>query len=228
MSEDLANLSNFDGQARLFPLPNLVLFPQVIQPLHVFEARYKELTADALASDRLIAMALLQPGWEADYGGKPALYDVACLGRIVADQRQDDGRYNLLLRGVARIRILSEIESGRSYRTARVEILNDLLTAPPHAQHHLRGALRQESQKWMAKPAELSEQWQRLLDSDLSLSALCDIVSFAVPLETQVKQQLLAELDVERRVRFLLDQLRTGKPAGAESRSPFPPAFSDN
>ena len=85
MSDDLSPLTHFAGTARLFPLPNLVLFPHVMQPLHIFEPRYREMTADALATDRLIALALLQPGWEADYDGKPAVYPVACLGRSRAN-----------------------------------------------------------------------------------------------------------------------------------------------
>src|SRR5438445_4483396 len=108
MSDDL---QNFDGIARLFPLPNLVLFPFVIQPLHIFEERYRRMTADALAGDRLIGMVLLRPGFEAEYAGRPAIHSVACLGRIVADKRLEDGRYNLLLRGLARVRIAAEIDS---------------------------------------------------------------------------------------------------------------------
>src|SRR5207253_4170439 len=101
MSEDTSPLANFAGVARLFPLPNLVLFPHVVQPLHVFEPRYREMTTDALAGDRLIATALLHPDWEAVYEGHPPIHPVACLGRIVADQRLDDGRFLLLLRGLA-------------------------------------------------------------------------------------------------------------------------------
>src|SRR5438874_6479728 len=98
MSDDVSPLANYSGTARLFPLPNLVLFPHVVQPLHVFEPRYRQMTADALADDRLITMVLLKPGWE-DAGNKPAaLHPVACLGRVVADQLLPDGRYNLLLR----------------------------------------------------------------------------------------------------------------------------------
>ena len=74
----------FSGRARLFPLPNLVLFPHVVQPLHVFEPRYVDLLHDALEDDRLIAMSLLEAGWEKDYEGRPALYPTACLGRISA------------------------------------------------------------------------------------------------------------------------------------------------
>src|SRR5439155_15703175 len=101
MSDDITPLANFTGPARLFPLPNLVFFPQVMQPLHIFEPRYRALTADALAGDRLMALVLLQPDWEKDYDAKPAICPVACLGKIVAEQRLEDGRYNLLLRGLS-------------------------------------------------------------------------------------------------------------------------------
>src|SRR5690348_4408413 len=132
MSEDISPLSEFAGTARLFPLPNLVLFPHVMQPLHVFEPRYRQMTADALAGDRLIALALLRPGWESDYDGKPAIYPVACLGRVVAEQRLDDGRYNILLRGLSRVRVREELPQDRLYRSARVDLLAD--ADPPEGQ----------------------------------------------------------------------------------------------
>src|SRR5881227_3891120 len=123
MNDDQHALANFPGTARLFPLPNLVLFPHVVQPLHVFEPRYREMTADALAGDRLIALALLQPGWEADYEGRPAVHPIACLGRVVADQLLPDGRYNLLVRGLSRLRLLGEVPDDKPYRTARAELV---------------------------------------------------------------------------------------------------------
>ena len=86
-----------DGVIRLFPLPNLVLFPGAMQPLHIFEPCYRQMTADALVGDRLIALALPRPGWEADYVGKPALHPVACVGRILAEQRLDDGFLGLFV-----------------------------------------------------------------------------------------------------------------------------------
>src|SRR5215467_11468730 len=123
MNEDLSSLENFGGTARLFPLPNLVLFPHVMQPLHMFEPRYRRMTRDALAGDRLIALVLLRPGWEADYKGRPPVHAVACLGRILAEERLNDGRYNLLLRGLGRIRIEEELPRETPYRVARAELL---------------------------------------------------------------------------------------------------------
>src|SRR3990172_9342939 len=94
-------LREFGGKARLFPLPNLTMFPHVVQPLHIFEPRYREMVEESLATDRLIAMVLLREGWEDDYEGNPPVHAIACLGQILADQRLDDGRYNILLRGLA-------------------------------------------------------------------------------------------------------------------------------
>ena len=125
MSDELFSPEQFSGTVRLFPLPNLVLFPHVLQPLHIFEPRYRQMTADALADDRLVALALLRPGWQNDYEGRPPLYPVACLGKIVADQALDDGRYNLLLRGLSRVRIDHEVPTGKLYRSAGVELLAD-------------------------------------------------------------------------------------------------------
>src|SRR5438874_9440994 len=121
MNDDTWALENFAGTARLFPLPNVVLFPHVVQPLHIFEPRYREMTADALADDNLIAMALLQPDWESQQQGQPAIHPVVCLGRIIAHQTLDDGRYLMLLRGLSRARVVEEVETKNAYRMARLE-----------------------------------------------------------------------------------------------------------
>src|SRR5215468_2392515 len=103
----------------LFPLPNVVLFPNVFLPLHIFEPRYRAMVSDALASDRMIGMVLLKPGWESEYEGRPPVYPTGCSGVITHVDRLPDGRYNLVLRGVERFRIVEE-EAGGSYRRANV------------------------------------------------------------------------------------------------------------
>lgn len=104
----------------LFPLPNVVLFPNVFLPLHIFEARYRDMVAAALEGDRLIGMVLLRPGWERQFEGHPAVYPVGCSGVITHADRLSDGRYNIVLRGVERFRILSE-NHDRPYRRAVTE-----------------------------------------------------------------------------------------------------------
>lgn len=103
----------------LFPLPNVVHFPGVPLPLHVFEPRYRELVRDALAGRRLVGMVLLRAGWEADYYGAPPVFDVGTAGAIVRAERLADGRWNVVLRGLREFVIEGE-EDGRSYRRARV------------------------------------------------------------------------------------------------------------
>jgi Lon protease-like protein len=106
----------------LFPLPSVVLFPNVFLPLHVFEPRYRAMVGDALAGDRMLGMVLLQPGWEADYDGRPRVYPIGCSGVITHVETLVDGRYNIVLRGLERFRILSEDQT-RSYRMAAVQTL---------------------------------------------------------------------------------------------------------
>jgi Lon protease-like protein len=106
----------------LFPLPTVVLFPNVFLPLHIFEPRYREMVADSLAGDRVIGMVLLRPGWERNYEGRPAVYPVGCSGVITHFEKLADGRYNIILRGLQRFRILEEDHS-RSYRLGIVEPL---------------------------------------------------------------------------------------------------------
>ena len=108
----------------LFPLPNVVLFPNVCLPLHIFEPRYRDMTADALKGDRIIGMVLLRPGWEGNYEGRPATYEIGCAGLITHAEKLEDGRYNLVLRGMEKFRILRE-EGQRSYRRADVQAIHE-------------------------------------------------------------------------------------------------------
>ena len=104
----------------IFPLPNVVLFPNVFLPLHIFEPRYRQMFGEALAGNRMIGMVLLQPGYEAEYDGRPPIYATGCSGVITHSERLDDGRYNVVLRGTEKFTIAREEEPsvGRLYRTA--------------------------------------------------------------------------------------------------------------
>lgn len=106
----------------IFPLPNVVLFPKVFLPLHIFEPRYRAMVEDALAGDRVIGMVLLRPGYEANYEGRPPVYAVGCAGSITHAERRDDGRFDIVLRGIGKFRIAGE-DVSRAYRLARVEAI---------------------------------------------------------------------------------------------------------
>jgi len=108
----------------IFPLPNVVLFPNVFLPLHIFEPRYREMVADAVKGDRMIGMVLLRPGWQGDYEGRPPVYSVGCSGLITHVDQLPDGRSNIVLRGVERFQIIEE-DDRLAYRRARIETLLD-------------------------------------------------------------------------------------------------------
>ena len=108
----------------IFPLPGAVLFPNVFLPLHIFEPRYRTMVAEALAGDRIIGMVLLRPGWEADYEGRPAIYPIGCAGLITFAERLDDGRYNIVLRGLEKFRVVDE-DVTHGYRVATVDSITD-------------------------------------------------------------------------------------------------------
>src|SRR3954452_19657214 len=103
----------------LFPLPNLVFFPETRLPLHIFEPRYRRLVQDVVSADKRFGIVLLRPGWEPDYLGTPAVHHTGTMGEIEHVEALDDGKYNILVRGQIRFRIVGEVIE-EPYRTARV------------------------------------------------------------------------------------------------------------
>jgi Lon protease-like protein len=119
----------------IFPLPNVVLFPNVFLPLHIFEPRYRAMVKDALASDRIIGMVLLRPGYESNYAGRPPVYPIGCAGLITHSEPLPDGRFNIVLRGLEKFRMTGE-EDGQPYRLAQVEALAEMVTDDDKTQMH--------------------------------------------------------------------------------------------
>lgn len=217
--------------ARLFPLPNVVFYPSVTLPLHIFEPRYRKMTADSLATDRLITMVLLRPGWEADYDGNPPLHSVGCIGRIIGEEKLEDGRYNMLLRGLARVRLVSEVVGPEPYRQARIELMEDE-SAPLAGLYSLASELLAQAKRWFCELGIASNQALQKLSSELPANMLSDVLAFALPLEMCFKQQLLEELSVLRRTELLAAYLKENhapaqQPVKAEPKL-FPPEFSSN
>jgi hypothetical protein len=200
----------------LFPLPNVVLFPGVFLPLHIFEERYRALTRDALAGDRIIGMTLLRPGFEGDYDGRPPIYPVGCAGVISHSDRLPDGRYNIVLHGLSKFRIVEEMTDGE-YRRARVDALTEVTDAPGQRQiKDLR--TRIEGLLLSALKATEVQIPGSLSDEDL-IHALCQYLQFE-----PAERQALLECDgtVERaralteflEMQALLAQHPTGRRPG--------------
>jgi len=217
----------FSGVARIFPLPNLVMFPHVMQPMHIFEPRYKSMFEEALADDRLIALGLLADGWEQQYEGRPPLHQTACLCRIATHQRTDQGTYNVLLLGVRRIQLVRELPPMKSFRLAEAEIVEDIIpkNAPPSLGIELQKRLLVAFKKVLPKIPDASEQLDQLLGNQITLGMLSDIVAYTLELSMEWKIKLLSETDVFQRTAMLLEAI-----AGREAatRRDFPPRFSVN
>ncbi|MEM9659052.1 MAG: LON peptidase substrate-binding domain-containing protein [Planctomycetota bacterium] len=231
--EDLAlDEGRFAGVVRIFPLPDLIMFPNVMQPLHVFEQRYRDLLNDALDGDGLIAMAALEPGWEVDYEGRPAVYPYACLGKIVAHHRLEDGRYNLMLLGSRRVRIVEEAEPSRTYRQASAEILHDCYRASGEARRpELQQRLIRQFTESLPTHLLPNEQIGALSAADLPLGVLADLAAFVLPLQRRLKVRLLGECDADLRAELVLAALEQSdfdSSPSDESSDPFPPHFSSN
>jgi uncharacterized protein len=225
------SFEQFSGKSRLFPLPNLVLFPHVMQPLHIFEQRYREMLEDALAGDRLITMALLTEGWESDYEGRPPIRSMACLGRITTHFRLADGTYNVLLLGLRRVRIVRELEPKRLFREAQLEICEDFYP-PQEAPRHsaLQRQIREGLLQLLPRLPEVHEQLDQLLENDVSLGMLTDVLGYTLDISLDEKQALLEEINVYDRAEMLLRHLTAlvGNLAGEKAEDKFPPLFSAN
>ncbi len=225
MTDDQAALESFQGVARLFPLPNLVLFPNVDQGLHIFEYRYRQMAADALDTDQLIALVLLKPDWDEDYDGAPPIETVACLGRIVQHEEMEDGRYNLHVRGLARFVIESEIDGdGKDYRQASGTLLLPVVPSDTQLLMTLRQKLREVVLARFDPDGLAYVQLSTLFSSDSTLDELCDQLGYSLPLPITLKQEMLGEPDLVVRVELLTSAL---KPPTSTGRS-FPPKFSSN
>jgi Lon protease-like protein len=140
----------------IFPLPNVVLFPNVFLPLHIFEPRYRAMVGDALSGDRIIGMVLLQPGHEADYQGRPPVFPIGCAGVMTHSERLDDGRFNIVLRGMERFQIARE-DDCKPYRIAHVSGLPEEVPEADRPElrrhrHRLEALLASAMQRTGAEP----------------------------------------------------------------------------
>lgn len=187
---------------KIFPLPSAVLFPNAILPLHIFEPRYRALVTDALEGDQIMVLGGLEPGWEADYGGRPPLLPIACAGTIVWHESLPDGRINLLLQGTVRVRLLTENPPTHPYRVVRGEVLPDGLYEGPEVEL-VRQALLELAGNL---PPQVLEPLLQLA-ARLEGGALADVVAGALVQETERRQALLSELDPGKRLRLVLEEV---------------------
>ena len=186
----------------IFPLPNVVLFPNVFLPLHIFEPRYRDMVADALEGDRMIGMVLLRPGWEGRYDGRPPIYPIGCAGVISHHEKMPDGRYNIVLRGLEKFRVLDEDDS-KSYRLAHIQPL--LETIPASDREEIRAA--RAKLEALLVPQPTGRGVDRRLPPAMADEDLVNTLAQDMELEPLEKQALLEREGLLARCRSLIELL---------------------
>ena len=221
----------FANVVRLFPLPNLVLFPGVVQALHLFEPRYRMLAADALAADELITMAFIKPDWPVENDDKPEIASTVCVGKILSHTILDDGRYNMFLVGTKRARIVSELSKGTPYRMAEVEILEDVTSNSSDIVD-----LRLRIVEGFRSLAALRAGWNhealdQFLDDDLPFGQLVDMICYSCGASPVDQQRVLETTELGFRGQLVLELLNEqieSKKGESQVAQDFPPGFSLN
>jgi uncharacterized protein len=184
----------------VFPLPNVVLFPGVPLPLHIFEPRYREMVRDASASHEIIGMVLLRGDWRRDYEGNPDIFDVGCAGKLVNVESLPDGRSNILLHGAREFTIQRHIFD-KPYRQAEIVWRTGGYGSIGEPG---RSALVQLLTRFLK--AELSSPAYRLLqDQSLSDDVLVNFFSYALEIEPLEKQGLLQAATLPARAQRLAE-----------------------
>ena len=186
-------------QIPIFPLEPTMLFPGVTRPLHIFEARYRSMVADALKGDRIIGMVTLKPGYEADYAGRPPIYEIGCAGLITEVQELPGGRFNIVLRGLTKFRVTSEDHS-RAYRLARVDPLPEVLTDMQRAELQKR---RQRLEALITKGSDSR------VDPDTTDEELINMVAQHLPMDQSKRQQLLELENLLLRAQALIELIQS-------------------
>jgi uncharacterized protein len=228
--EFAVDLTGFTGVVPVFPLPNVVLFPFVALPLRVFEPRYRQMIADALEGDRLIAMALLKPGWETSSDPAPAIHEMCCLGRITAHERFDSGDYNIIVTGIHRAVVVDEPVSDLPYRLGKLELYRDYYSDQPPVNRTVRNHELLLNFRRLFPRSRADSLFSQVLEADLPLGVTCDLLAAALRIGIADKQALLEEIDVDLRSDLLIDRIHELLPEACPERLQrrFPPTFSLN
>jgi Lon protease-like protein len=196
----------------LFPLPKTVLFPGMILPLHIYEPRYKEMVGWTLEQEaKEIAIANLRPGWEQRYHENPPVYKVMTIGEIIDWNEHEDGRYDIVLRGKHRGRLLDEQSQGEhSYRFARLLILEDDRSdidteasqeAIMYLQNLLKGLLRQPG-------LSFDKAMKKIMEQSNNEGLVADILARFFCHSDYDQQGILEELKLGRRSQLVALQLK--------------------
>ncbi len=194
-----ANLTKVLGRLPMFPLPNIVLFPNALLPLHIFEDRYRKMVRDVLASHKLIAVSLLL-GNEHEYDGKPPVAPIAGVGEVILAHELPDGKFNLVLRGRARIHIDSELPSDEPYRLISATEIPDDPTGNRPDLMDADASLRALVGGLANAIPEGGDLLKQVVAAQETPGELVDVLASALVVDSKLRQLLLETTDVGRRI----------------------------
>jgi Lon protease-like protein len=183
----------------LFPLPNVVLFPNVSMRLHIFEDRYRAMTRDLLDGERFVAMGLLVEGASAA-DECPAVEQIAGVGEVIMAHELPDGRFNLVVRGHARVRIDAELSSDRPYRLVSASVLPDLPIVDPGEVRDIEQSLRLLIGQLADAIPEGGEPLRQIVTGLETPAALANVAASELIADLAIRQQLLETRDVGERL----------------------------
>lgn len=211
MSDSSSIQVNFSRPVPLFPLGHVALLPQQVQPLHIFEPRYRQMIDVALDASGQIAMAVFEGDrWKQEYHGRPPLRPAVCIGQIIHHERLPDGRYNVALQGVCRARIVEEMpaDEDRLYRVAMLQPIGlpseedqDRLAG---ARERLSGRLAEGPLRRLKAAGPISEYFEK---EDFPTAALMELISFTILNNADLRYTLLAEADPLVRAGIIEEEL---------------------
>jgi Lon protease-like protein len=201
----------------IFPLPDMVLFPHAIVPLHVFEPRYRAMARDVLAGDHLLSIARLRRGFERDYDGRPPVHEIAGVGEVIQSQALADGRYNILVRGLARVHIERELPPELPYRLVVARQLHDEYGAADLG--IARAALEALADRLAAALPQGGDVLRQLIHGTTEPGALADVLASSLVIEPDARQRLLEMTDVGSRLQRVSEAI-----AQLLRRLPAPPS----
>lgn len=189
----------------LFPLPNVVLFPNVYLPLHIFEPRYRQMMNRALAGERMIGMVLLKPGYETEYERTPPIYSIGCAGSLTHVERLPDGRFNIVLKGLSKFRIEREEEPSDKvlYREAHIVPVSEALTVADKERLQQQRSVLETRLAPLFSAAKAASRLPEILSDEDLVNALAQYLA----LEPVEKQALLELPGPVARARALLELL---------------------
>ncbi len=192
----------------LFPLPGTVFFPNTLLPLHVFEPRYRQLTKFCIDNSWPMAVVLIEPGHEEGQTGDPPLAPMASIGHLIMREELDDGRFNIVLQGMARIRILEEQpRQERPFRTARAQLVSDYLLPDKALLQRKAAAVRAALTSLMIRDHKIREMVSAPLLETRAPAVLADALSAMIFNDPVKRQEQLACSQVHERLDRVLDRL---------------------